>query len=156
MIVLIKPTFFLCVLPVRVLLVRLLPVRVLPVRLLPVRVLLVRVLLVRVLLVRVLLVRVLLVQSSPVQSSPRNTVCRKFFIICKLRSGFIFVSLWKWHSSGQGETKREPDTNLLRSVCHPLFWLIDICRISQPKLLPLLVFLVCKFFTRGKNADWLT
>ena len=148
MIVLIKPTFFLCVLPVRVLLVRLLPVRVLPVRLLPVRVLQVRVL-----LVRVLLVRVLLVQSSPVQSSPRNTVCRKFFIICKLRSGFIFVSLWKWHSSGQGETKREPDTNLLRSVCHPLFWLIDICRISQPKLLPLFVFFVCKFLIRGKHAD---
>ena len=47
--------------------------------------------------------------------------------------------------------KREPDINLLRNVCRLLFWLIDICRISQPKLLPLLVFLVCKFFTRGKN-----
>ena len=29
-----------------------------------------------------------------------------------LRSGSIFVSLWKLHSGGQGETKREPDTNL--------------------------------------------
>ena len=72
-----------------------------------------------------------------------------------LRSGSTFVSLWKLHSGGLGETKREPGTNL-RNVCRPLFWLIDICRISQPKLLPLLVFLVCKFFTRGKNADWLT
>ena len=73
-----------------------------------------------------------------------------------LRSGSIFVSLWTLHSRGHGETKREPDTNLLRNVCRPLFWLIDICRISQPTLLPLLVFLVCKFFTREKNADWLT
>ena len=48
-----------------------------------------------------------------------------------LRSGSIFVSLWKLH----GETKRVPDTNLLRNVCRLLFWLIDICRISQPKLL---------------------
>ena len=62
-----------------------------------------------------------------------------------LRSGSMFVSLWKLHSDGQGETKREPDTNLLRNVFRPLFWLIDICRISQPKLLPLLVFLVCNF-----------
>ena len=75
--------------------------------------------------------------------------------VCNLRSGSIFVSLWKLHSSGQGETKREPDTNLLGNVCRPLFWLIDICRISQSELLPLLVFLVCKFFTRGKNADWM-
>ena len=73
-----------------------------------------------------------------------------------LRSGSIFISLWKLYSGGQGETKREPDTNLLRNVCHPLFWLIDICRISQSELLPVLVFLVCKFFTGGKNADWLT
>ena len=35
--------------------------------------------------------------------------------------------------------KREPDTNLLRNVCRPRFWLIDFCRISQPKLLPLIV-----------------
>ena len=35
----------------------------------------------------------------------------------------------------------------------PTFWLIDICRIRQPKLLPLLVFLVCKFSIHGKNAD---
>ena len=41
-----------------------------------------------------------------------------------LRSGSIFVSLWKLHSGGHGETKREPDTNLLRNVCRPLFdWL---------------------------------
>jgi len=73
-----------------------------------------------------------------------------------LRSGSIFVLLWKLHSGGHGEMKREPDTNLLQNVCRPPFWSIDICRISQPKLLPLLVFLVCKFFTRGKNADWLT
>ena len=73
-----------------------------------------------------------------------------------LRSSSIFVSLCHSLSLWHGETKREPDTNLLRNVCRPLFWLIDICRISQPKLLPLLVFLVCKFFTRGKNADWLT
>ena len=78
MIVLIKPTFFFCVLPVRVLPVRVLLVRVLLVRVLPDRVLLVRVLPVRVLLVRVLpvlvlLVRVLLVQSSPVQSSKYST-----------------------------------------------------------------------------------
>ena len=60
-----------------------------------------------------------------------------------LGSGSIFVSLWNLiHSGGQGETKREPDTNLLRNVCRPVFWLIDICRISQPKLLPLIVFLV--------------
>ena len=38
-----------------------------------------------------------------------------------LRSGSIFVSLLKLHSGGQGETKREPDTNLLRNVCRPLF-----------------------------------
>ena len=63
-----------------------------------------------------------------------------------LRSGSIFVSLWKLHFGGQSETKRDPDTNLLRNVCRPLFWLIGICRISKPKLLPLLVFLVCKFF----------
>ena len=36
------------------------------------------------------------------------------------------------------------------------FWLIDICQISQPKLLPLLVILVCQFFIRGKNVDPLT
>ena len=74
------------------------------------------------------------------------------FLGPNLRSGSIFVSLWKLHSGGQGETKREPDTNLLRNVCRPLFWLCDICRISQSELLPLFVFLVCKFFTRGKNA----
>ena len=73
-----------------------------------------------------------------------------------LRSGSIFVLLCKIHSSGQGETKIEPGTNLLRNVFHPLFWLIDICRISQPKLLPLLVILVCKFFIHGKNVDSLT
>ena len=73
-----------------------------------------------------------------------------------LRSGSIFVSLWKLHSGGQGETKREPDTNLLRNVCRPLFWLIDICRISQPKLLSLLVFWVCKFSIRENYADSLT
>ena len=73
-----------------------------------------------------------------------------------LRSVSIFVVLCKIHSSGQGETKREPGTDLLRNVFHPLFWLIDICRISQPKLLPLLVILVCKFFIRGKNVDSLT
>ena len=72
-----------------------------------------------------------------------------------LISGSILVSLWKLHSGRQGKTKREPDTNLLRNICRPLFWSIDICRISQPKLLPLFVFLVCKFFTRGKKADWL-
>ena len=38
-----------------------------------------------------------------------------------LRSGSIFVSLWKLHFGGQGETKRKPDTNLLRNVCRPLF-----------------------------------
>ena len=36
------------------------------------------------------------------------------------------------------------------------FWLIDICQISQPKLLPLRVILVCQFFIRGKNVDPLT
>ena len=79
-----------------------------------------------------------------------------YFYFPNLRSGSIFVSLLKLHSGWQGETKRHPDTNLLRNVCRPLFWLIDICRISQPKLLPLLVYLVCKLFTRGENADWLT
>ena len=53
-------------------------------------------------------------------------------------------------------SEREPDTNLLQNVFRPLFWLIDICRISQPKLLPLLVFLVCKFFSCGKNANSVT
>ena len=38
-----------------------------------------------------------------------------------LRSGSIFVSLLKLHSGGHDETKREPDTNLLRNVCRPLF-----------------------------------
>ena len=37
-----------------------------------------------------------------------------------LRSGSNFVSLCKEHSGGHCETKREPDTNLLRNVCHPL------------------------------------
>ena len=35
-------------------------------------------------------------------------------------------------------------------------YLANICRISPSESLPLLVFLVCKFFTRGKNSDWLT
>ena len=83
-------------------------------------------------------------------SMPRG---RPWSFSSNLRSGSIFVSLWKLHCDGQGETKREPDTNLLPNVCRPI--LIDICRISQPKLLPLLVFLVCKFFKRGKKADWL-
>ena len=91
--------------------------------------------------------------ESGVTEGGKNTAS---FVFRNLRSDSIFVSLWKLHSGGQGETKREPDTNLLRNVCRPLFWLIDICRISQPKLLSWLVFLVCKFFTRGKNADWLT
>ena len=73
-----------------------------------------------------------------------------------LRSGSIFISLWKLHSGGQGETETEPDTNLLPNVFRPLLWLIYICRISQPRLLPLFVFLVWKFFIRGKNADSLT
>ena len=84
-----------------------------------------------------------------------------------LRSGSIFVSLCNNIPAGKAKrsgsifvslkTKTEPDTNLLPNVCRPLFWLIDICRINQPKLLPLLVLLVCKFFMRGKNsADWLT
>ena len=85
-----------------------------------------------------------------------NANCTNIPGLYNLRSGSIFVSLWKLHFGGQDETKREPDTNLLRNVCRPLFWLIDICRISQSGLLPLLVFLVCKFFLRGKNADWLT
>ena len=92
------------------------------------------------------------IQEDKCQSVSKNPESSSF----NLRSGSIFVSLWKLHSGGQRETKRELDTNLLRNVCRPLFWLIDICRISQSKLLPLLVFLVCKFFTRGKNADWLT
>ena len=57
-----------------------------------------------------------------------------------------------------GKTKRKESliqTFDEMSATH-FFWLIDICRISQSELLPLLVFLVCKFFTRGKNADWLT
>ena len=57
-----------------------------------------------------------------------------------------------------GKAKRKESLilkNLLRNVFRPLFWLIDICPISQSKLLPLLVFLVCKCFMPGKNADWL-
>ena len=68
-----------------------------------------------------------------------------------LRSGSTFVSLWKLHSGGLGETKREPDTNL------PPTFLIDWNLPNQPnKITSLLVFLICKFFTRAKNADWLT
>ena len=40
--------------------------------------------------------------------------------ICNLRSGSVFSSVRKFkkkHYDGQGETKREPDTNLLRNVC---------------------------------------
>ena len=37
-----------------------------------------------------------------------------------------------------------------------LFWLIDFFQISQSKLLPVIGFLVCKFFIRGKNAVSLT
>ena len=82
-----------------------------------------------------------------------NRVSKNINSFYNLRWGSIFDSLWKLHSGGQGETKREPDTKRLRNVFRPLFWLIDICRISQPKLLPLLVVLVCKFFIHGKNAD---
>ena len=52
--------------------------------------------------------------------------------------------------------------NLLRKVCRPLFWLIDISWISQPELLLLVVFLVrklhlrCRFFhtERSWHAYW--
>ena len=54
--------------------------------------------------------------------------------ICNLRSGSVFSSVRKFkkkHYDGQGETKREPDTNLLRNVCWPLF-LIDWHLPNQP------------------------
>ena len=41
-----------------------------------------------------------------------------------LRSGSIFVSFWKWHSGGQGETKREPDYKRFTKRLPPTF-LID-------------------------------
>ena len=44
--------------------------------------------------------------------------------LCNLRSGSVFVSLCKKHSGEQGETKRQPDTNLIRNVCAHFFdWL---------------------------------
>ena len=51
-----------------------------------------------------------------------NRVSKNINSFCNLRSGSIFVSLWKLHSGGQGETKREPDTKRLRNVFHPLFY----------------------------------
>ena len=93
-------------------------------------------------------VRPQVAQARNISIGDKRHCCVTF----NLRSGSIFVSLWKLHSGGQDETKREAE----RNVCRPLFWLIDICRINQSELLPLLVFLVCKIFTRGKNADWLT
>ena len=56
----------------------------------------------------------------------------------------------------QSEMKIAHDTNLIWNVYHSLFWLIDICWISQPKLLPLHTFLVCKYSIRGESADALT
>ena len=41
-----------------------------------------------------------------------NSRINKSLSHTNLRSGSIFVSLWKLHSGGQDETKREPDTNL--------------------------------------------
>ena len=89
-------------------------------------------------------------QMSINQKSGRKTFRRRFV------SGSIFDSPCPPGCYFQSETKKEPDTNLIRNVFRPLFWLIDICRISQSKLLPVLVFLVCEFFIRGKNADSLT
>ena len=64
----------------------------------------------------------------------------------------VNIAFWRGRRNEKRAWYKPSSTKRLR----PLFWLIDICWISQPKLLPLLVFLVCKFFTRGKNADWLT
>ena len=50
-----------------------------------------------------------------------------------LKSGSIFVSLDKKNSGRRGETKREPDTNLLWNVYDPLF--LYIYRNSQSELL---------------------
>ena len=68
-----------------------------------------------------------------------------------LRTSSIFVSLRKYHSDGQGETKREPDINLLRNVYRPLIWLIGICWISQPKLL---TYVACFFSMQSTFHTW--
>ena len=62
------------------------------------------------------------------------------YIWSNLRSGSIFVSLWKLNSGGQGERKREPDTNLLRNICRPLFWLIDIAESTNQNYFRCLFF----------------
>ena len=45
------------------------------------------------------------------------------WFLYNLRSGSIFVSLWKLHSGGQGETKREPETFNEMSAVHFFDWL---------------------------------
>ena len=54
--------------------------------------------------------------------------------ICNLRSGSIFVSLWKLHSGGHGETKREPDTAWYKPSTKrlPPTFLIDLHLPNQP------------------------
>ena len=71
---------------------------------------------------------------------PQNTSClaplleHKFFVSCSRLDVTI-------------------DTNLLRNVCRPLFWFIDICRNNQPKTTSVACFLVCKCFIRGKKMQ---
>ena len=82
-----------------------------------------------------------------------NRVSKNINSFCNLRSGSIFVSLWKLHSGGQGETKREPDTKRLRNVFRPLFDWLTFAESDNQNYFRYLFFLVCKFSIHGKNAD---
>ena len=95
-------------------------------------------------------------------------LCRKYKAILKIfgmlsseriiltwdqaQFSFRFVIIFWRARRNENRAWYKPSTKRLL----PTFLIDWHLRISQPKLLPLLVFLVCKFFMRGKNADWLT
>ena len=79
--------------------------------------------------------------------------------ICNLRSDSVFSSfanLKKNITTGKAKRKESLIQTFYETSAAHFFLLIDICRISQPILLPLHALLVCKFIIRGIKADSLT
>ena len=54
----------------------------------------------------------------------------------------------------KGDTKREPHTSLLQNVFRPFLGLA-FAKSANQNYFRCMLLLVCKFFTRGKNADLL-